>query len=118
MGIKKQLTLNWAGKEVTISVTMDLINRLDEKVNLAVMLHRTYQGDVRLSHAATLLAALLTEGGVNETPESVYEKLFSGKGFEAGKLLEVLTLVFSVIFPTPKKKTKSSSGPRKVKKKK
>lgn len=113
MSLRKQITLNWAGKEYSLLVTMEVIDRLEEHINLATMLARTARGDIRFSHAAKLIAALLRECGCQVTAEEVFSGLFSGGDVSAKSVGTTLGVIFSVIFPEPKKKDQEPAKPSK-----
>lgn len=104
MALRKELVLNWAGKEVKILITMAVIDRIENHINLGVMVSRCSKGDIRFSHAAKLIALLLNEGGCKVTPDEVYDGMF-GADVTIQQVGEMLSAIFTAIFPEPKKKS-------------
>lgn len=113
MSLRKQITLSWAGKEYSLLVTMEVIDRLEDQINLATMLARSARGDVRFSHAAKLIAALLRECGCQVTAEDVYSEMFGGGDVNPQSVGKMLAAIFAVIFPEPKKKDQEPANPSK-----
>ena len=104
MAMRPKLNLSWKGKEYPLIVTMDTIDRLEDKINLTLMVQRCSEGDIRFSHASKMIALLLSEAGADVTQEEVYDGLFNGGSVTASEVGILMGDIFSVIFPQPKKK--------------
>lgn len=107
MSLRKAVNINWNGKQYSILVTMEVIERLEEKVNLVTMATQANSRDLRFSHAAKLIAAFLNEGGANVTTEEVYAGMFGGGDVTPAQLGDMMREIFAVVFPEPKKKAES-----------
>ena len=107
MAINKTLEINWDGVQYDVHVTMRLIDRIEEDLNLMLMVKQCTTGDVRFSHAALLVGILLRSAGAqNASQEQVFEAMFSGEGdIDPSNVVNLMWDIFSVIFPQPKKKS-------------
>lgn len=104
MSLRKKLELNWEGKVYTLLVTMEVIDRVDDKISTGILLARQGVGDVRLSHVAKFLSIVLNEAGAKTTQESVYEGMFADGKASMIEAQGLMGLVLSAFFPAPKKK--------------
>jgi len=105
MSINKTLKMSWEGTEYDISITMRLIDKIEEEINLMKMVERATTGDVRFSHAAKLIALLLQSAGCAVTTEEVFQGVFGDTDLPVDKIVGLLWEIFGVIFPEPKKKS-------------
>lgn len=115
MSLRREIALNWGGKEYRVTVTMAVIDRIENHVNLAVLVAQSARGDIRFSHAAKLIALLLNEGGCKVTAEEVYEGIFGGGEVSIADVVALLSNIFSAIFPEPKKKPSDQPTERPLK---
>ena len=106
MSINKTLTLSWEGVDFDVNITMRLIDKIEEDINLMKMVERMSSGDVRFSHAAKLVSHLLHSAGCTATQEDVFQGMFGDSDIQPNDLLELLWKIFAIIFPEPKKKSK------------
>ena len=97
--IGKTVKLTWGGKEYEVRVTMRLINRIEEDVNLMRLAVRLGSGDVPTSQVATVFSHLLREGGCDTTPDDVWQAMF---GSDAVDIIEAATVALSCVFPEVK----------------
>ena len=97
--IGKTVTLGWQGKEYEVQVTMRLINRIEEDVNLLKLALRLGAGDVPTSQVATVFGHLLSAGGAKVTPDDVWQAMFSD---EATDIITAATLALQCVFPEVK----------------
>lgn len=97
--IGKTVTLGWQGKEYEVQVTMRLINRIEEDVNLLKLAMALSRGDVPTSHVATVFSHLLTAAGAEATPDDVWSAMF---GDEATDVITAATLALECVFPDVK----------------
>lgn len=103
MAIRKELAINWQEKEYKCLITMQVIDRIEDELNLILMMEQTRKKDVRFAKVARLFAILLNEAGADVTTDDVYQGMFGG-GFDLNDVVTLLSQVFSVIFPDPVKK--------------
>jgi predicted nucleic acid-binding protein len=104
MAMRKKLTIGWNDIDYSLIVTMEVIERIEEQVNLAIMNKRTSEGDIRFSHAARLIAIVLNEAGCNVTASEVYESLYLDGSIKPMDLIPILNLIYEAAFPEPEKK--------------
>ncbi len=116
MSLKKNITLEWGGKSYTTPVTMELIDKIDEDLNLYKLTMRMASGDVRFSHAAKLVYIILNEGGSKATHEEVYSAMFSDGLTSMTDVITRVGEILQAIYPqgdTKKKSVKKTSTKKK-----
>lgn len=74
----QEVTLGWGGKSYTIKPTMELLNRIEQRVSLAGLASSLGSGAPKLSHVATAVAIMLQYAGVQVSDEDVYVELMQG----------------------------------------
>lgn len=104
MSLRKPINVVWKGKEYSLLVTMEVIDRLEDKINLGMMAARVAEGDIRFSHAAKLIAAILNESGAKVSADEVYSEMFGGGEVSPKDVGVMIGAIFSAVFPEPKKK--------------
>ena len=115
MALRKELVLNWQEKQFKLLVTMAVIDRIEDSVNVGRLLAQHATGDVRFSHVAKFIALLLNEAGAEVTQEEVYAGMFTDGDITAANLHEFMGHVFEAFFPEPKKKEPTTTTPKKQK---
>ena len=106
MAINKRIELTWNGESCSVLVTMEVVERIEERLNLARMAHDLATGNVKLSHTARLISILLKEGGQEVTADEVYEGIFDGDTEESARSAVVLVgEILGAVFPDVKKKS-------------
>jgi len=93
---------------------MRMIDKIEEDINLMLMFNRFNQGDVRFAHVAKLISILLNSAGAKVTQDEVWEGMFSNGNLQAADTVPLMTEIFSVIFPSPKKKSKGTRRKKKT----
>ena len=88
MALRKELVLNWQDKPYKLMVTMAVIDKVEDSINIGRLLAQHATGDVRFSHVAKFMAILLNEAGAEVTQEEVYsgnlpERITSSDSFFA-----------------------------------
>ena len=117
MAINKRIQLTWKDQQYDVLMTMRLIEKVEEHLNLSRMVSDCSAGDLKVSHAARLIATLLEHAGAKVTTEEIWEDIFSGGDFSPTAMVETVTAIMGTIFPEPKKKPiASSKKPKSVKK--
>lgn len=104
MSLRKKLDLTWQGEKHSLLVTMEVIDRVEDRVNVGALLARFTQSDIRFSHVAKFVAVLLNEAGASVTQEEVYNGMFSGGDITPENIYPFMTNIFGAFFPEPKKK--------------
>lgn len=100
-------------------MTMRLVERIEEYINLSRMVSDCSSGDLKVSHASRLIATILESAGCEVTADEIWEDIFSGGDFEPSDMVELVTNILGTIFPEPKKKSSTSNAkPKKSGKKK
>ena len=59
MALRKPLSINWEGKQHKLLVTMEVIDRVEDQINVGRLLAQQTTGDIRFSHVAKFIAILL-----------------------------------------------------------
>lgn len=80
MALRAKVELSWHGVEYPLLVTMEVIDRVDDKVNIGKLLSRHLVDDVRYSHSAKFFSLMLNEAGAKTTQEEVYFEMFKEGG--------------------------------------
>lgn len=117
MAINKRIELTWRGESCAVLVTMEVIERIEEckHLNLVILASELAAGNVKLSHVARLISVLLKEGGIAASADDVYEGMFEEGTPEAAQTAIVLAgEILGAIFPSPKKKSGTSSKKQKA----
>jgi hypothetical protein len=120
MAILKTVELAWHGKPYSVDVTMALINRIEDDVNLMKLAQRIGRNDPPLSHIAVVFSHLLRAAGCKEqcTPEEVWAGMFAdGENTTAQDVISAASLALRCVFPDvnirrradPKPQTRSKS---------
>lgn len=114
MAIRKTIKLNWKGDQYQTLITMDMIDRLEDHINLARMAGECATGDIRFSKVAFLMTLLLNEAGAKVNREEVFQSMFGGGDVSVHDVTDLLGQIFAAIFPEPKKKVESPKPKRKA----
>ena len=116
MAIRQPIELSWNGKTHKLLITMDVIDRLEDSLNLMQLVHQAGTNDVRFSKVAKLFSVLLQCAGEDVTQEEVFQGMFGGGNVDMSDVVGVLEPVLLAIFPAQQSEKKSSE-PRKPKSK-
>jgi len=104
MSMRKKLELNWQGKPYKLMVTMEVIDRVEDKISTGLLLARQTQGDIRFSHVAKFISIVLNEAGASTTQEGIYTGMFEDGATSMAEAQTLLGYILSAFFPEPKKK--------------
>ena len=115
MGMRTPITLSWEGKPYKVLVTMEVVDRIEDDLNLYKLVTQTATGDIRFSKIAKLISLLLIEGGCKVTQQDVWEGMFAQGGITATDLAPLMGEIFEAVYPTPKKKEGTPKLKAKVK---
>lgn len=97
--IFEPVTIGWDGKEYTITPTMALLNRVEQRVSIAAMAHHMSIGEPRMSHIATAVSILLQSAGVNVTDAQVYQSLMHA---DQASAMDMCNAIVAAAFPARK----------------
>ena len=98
-GFGKTVTLEWQGDEYELLVTMPVIAKIEEDVNLIKLAQSLANNDVKMSHVAIVFAHLLREAGAKVTHDDVWQAMFSE---DAPDVIGAATIALSCVFPEVK----------------
>ena len=112
MALRKELVLNWEGEKFKLLVTMSVIDKIEDSINIGRLLAQHATGDIRFSHVARFISLLLNEAGAEVTQEEVYAGMFTEGDITAANLHEFMGHVFEAFFPEPKKKEPTTIAPK------
>lgn len=116
MAINKKVSLNWKGEDYDILITMAVIDRIDDKVNIVQLVNQYHTGDIRLTKVARLIECLLVEAGAEVEEGEVFHALFGSGDIDMTAVNPMMTAIFSAIFPEPKKKRTSTKSRKRTRK--
>jgi hypothetical protein len=97
----KEVSLAWDGKAYTVKPTMQLLNRIEQRVSIAGLVRGLSSDSPPLSHLAFVTGELLRAGGCRVEDDEIYRELMTG---EVADLLAMRDAILAGIFPEPKKK--------------
>jgi hypothetical protein len=97
----RTVSLAWDGKTYEVKPTMQLLNKIEQRVSLAGLVRGLSTDAPPLSHLAFVVGEFLREGGARVNDEEIYRELMTG---EVSALLAMRDAIFAAIFPAPKKK--------------
>jgi len=107
VAIRNTIEMKWHGTSYDVLVTMDVIDKLEDRLNLMLMMQQVQEGDIRFSKAAMLLSLLLQSAGCKVSQDEMYDALFgNSEDITPDGLIEILYTVFASVFPEPPKKFK------------
>jgi hypothetical protein len=115
MAILKTVDLTWHGQSYSVDVTMALINRIEDDVNLMKLAQRIGRNDPPLSHIAVVFSHLLKAAGCKEkaSAEDVWTGMFSdGEASSAQDVIAAASLALRCVFPDVNIKRKSDPKPQ------
>ncbi len=99
--IFRTVQLSWNGQAYQVKATMQLLNRIENRVSLAALVRALSTDAPPLSHLAFVLGEFLREAGARVRDEEVYQELMTGDPHEVVAMRDAM---FAAIFPEPKKK--------------
>jgi hypothetical protein len=102
--MRKQIELTWQGKEYKPLITMEVIDRIEDTLNLSLMVSQQTNGDFRLSRVARLLSILINEAGGETTQKSVWDGMFGNGDISTADLVPLMATIWAAIYPESKKK--------------
>jgi len=97
----REVALQWDGKAYTVKPTMQLLNRIENRVSLAALVRGLSSDAPPLSHLAFVVGEFLRAAGARVEDDEVYRELVTG---DVAELLTMRDAIFAAIFPEPKKK--------------
>lgn len=115
MALRKELELNWGGKDYKLMVTMAVIDRIEDHLSVAKMAQQLSTGDIRLSHVAKLISLILNEAGADVDQEAVYVGLTENGEVSQSDMINLVSNIMASFFPEQKKSTATSKKKTKAK---
>lgn len=95
----RKATLGWQGEKHELTITMELVESIDNEVNvLATAIELDKGGIPKITLVAKLYAVLLKSAGVEVTQEAVYESIMSSPA-ESADLVAASRYVIQLCFP-------------------
>jgi hypothetical protein len=99
--IFRTVELAWDGKTYEVKPTMQLLNKIEQRVSLAGLVRGLATDSPPLSHMAFVVGEFLRAGGARVDDAEVYRELVTG---DVNDLLSMRDAIFAAVFPEPKKK--------------
>ncbi len=97
----RTVQLSWEGKTYDVKPTMDLLNRIENRVSLAALVRGLSTDAPPISHMAFVLGEFLRQAGARVDDAEVYRELMTG---ESSDMIAMRDAIFAAVFPAPKKK--------------
>jgi hypothetical protein len=97
----RTIMLQWDGVTYEVKPTMQLLNKIEQRVSLAALVRGLSTDSPPLSHMAFVAGEFLREGGARVSDEEIYRELING---DVQALLAMRDAIFAAVFPEPKKK--------------
>jgi hypothetical protein len=95
----RKASLSWQGEKHELTVTMELVESIDEEVNvLATAIELDKGGIPKITLVSKLYAVLLSAAGVSVTKEDVYESIMSSPA-DSADLVAAARYVIQLCFP-------------------
>jgi hypothetical protein len=101
----RTVELTWDGKAYEVKPTMQLLNKIENRVSLAALVRGLSSDAPPLSHLAYVVGEFLRAGGARVEDDEVYRELVTG---DVAELLVMRDSILAAIFPEPKGKKKDS----------
>lgn len=101
--------IGWQGKQYDITITMELVEAIDNEVNvLSTAIEIDKGGIPKVTLVAKLYAVLLNSVGVNVTQEDVYQSIMASPANSA-ELVQAARYVLNLCFPQIETSERTSS---------
>jgi len=97
----RNVQLAWDGKTYEVKPTMQLLNKIENRVSLAALVRGLSSDSPPLSHLAYVVGEFLRAAGARVEDDEVYRELVTG---DVAELLTMRDAILMAIFPEPKKK--------------
>lgn len=97
--IFEPVTIGWDGKEYTITPTMALLNRVEQRVSISAMAHSMSIGEPRVTHIATAVSVFLQSVGVDVTDGQVYQEFIHA---DQADVMAMCNAIVAAAFPARK----------------
>lgn len=95
----RKAKISWQGEKHELTVTMELVEAIDEEVNvLATAIELDKGGIPKITLVSKLYAVLLSATGVSVTKEEVYESIMSSPA-DSADLVASVRYVLQLCFP-------------------
>jgi len=105
----RKANLGWKGEKHELTVTMELVEAIDEEVNvLATAIELDKGGIPKITLVSKLYAVLLGAAGVEVTKEEVYESIMSSPA-DSADLVAAARYVLQLCFPQLETSERTSS---------
>jgi len=96
MGIFRDITISWRGKDYTVTPSMRLMRSIEMgDISLSDIAVRTSQGRPPVSHLAYVIAKMLQSAGANVSEDEVYSEILQGDQAQVQNMIGVVLIAFS-----------------------
>lgn len=113
--VYQDIQLSWKGKDYTIKPDMRLMHAIEQHFSLARVARRIAQGDVPLSHMATMVAIMLRSAGADVTDDDVFIELMTG---DTQAVQDMAVALITAAFPIQTQEGNTKAPARKATSKK
>lgn len=106
--VYQEIELTWEGKTYKVTPTFSMIQRIEQTLSIAGMMHRAATGNSRFSELARLLGIVLSAAGCKGVKEEeIYEALYFDES-----AVEAAILVLNGVTPQRKSSLGNGEAPR------
>lgn len=95
--------LTWEGKTYTVKPTMQMLNKIEQRVSLAALVRGLSTDAPPLSHLAFVVGEFLRGAGARVDDDEIYREIVTG---DVASLMAMRDAILVAVFPEPKKKEK------------
>ena len=96
MGIFRDVSISWRGKEYTVTPSMRLMRSIEMgDISLSDIAVRTSQGRPPISHLSFVIAKMLQSVGASVTEDEVYSEILQGDQEQVQNMIGVVLMAFS-----------------------
>lgn len=112
MAINTELKLKWRGDDYKLKVTMEVIDRVEDQINVMRLVQQVSDGDFRMAKIAKLLSVILVEAGCDTDQEDVYLGMTGGGDVSVADVMPMLGTIWEAFYPNSKKKSTDKVKPK------
>jgi len=113
MGIFRDVTITWRGKEYTVTPSMRLMRTIEiGVVSFSDIAVRTSRGYPPVSHIAYVISKMLETAGVSASEEEVYLELVNGDAAAVSALIGTVLNSFNPQLETSKNPAAQTAHPQ------
>lgn len=104
--LREEITISWRGEKFPLVINMELIARIENRINLSTFVSEIASGEMKNSHAAIIVSSVMREAGAGASIDECYLSIIGGGTVKDGSdVSNALSAFLNAAFPIGKKKT-------------